>query len=129
MRILLTSLLILISSYSFSQNKQNEMNITGWWADSNSTNFTNGAMLISQLKNVVTIVHYVEFNGTSMVEEGKGTILKNKVQYKVIVSKSIPGWSVEGEHFLTLSNDGKTLRGIYKDNKGNVGPLVFKRVR
>ncbi|MNJ05382.1 hypothetical protein D3C73_1666620 [compost metagenome] len=64
-----------------------------------------------------------------MVEEGEGIINNHKVSYKVVVTRAIPGWALKGEHLLELSPDGSTLRGVFKDEQGNTGPLVFKRIR
>lgn len=123
-------LLFLFSSawnISFSQTTTCDLN--GLWTDSNSTAFKNGYIIYSQERSKITFSHYIEFNGNPMVEYGKGKIKGNKVEYKVKISKVIPGWATAGVHSLVLAPDGKTLRGIYKDSKGNSGPLVFKRVR
>lgn len=104
-------------------------NITGLWADSNSVNFQHCYVIFSQTDNKIKMAHYLEFKETPMVEEGEGTITGNKVSYKVVVTKAIPGWALKGEHLLELSADGTTLRGIFKDEQGNTGPLVLKKVR
>ncbi|MFL5729062.1 MAG: hypothetical protein ACJ75J_06185 [Cytophagaceae bacterium] len=120
--------LIFSSGFSFSQtNAYSDLN--GLWADSNSAAFSNAYIIFSQEGSSVTFSHYLEFKGIPMVEYGKGKISGNKVEYKVKVSKPIPGWARKGFHSLLLSADGKTLRGIYKDEKGNTGPLVFKKIR
>ena len=116
--------------YSYSNNHKTPatiapISITGLWADSNSAAFTNCHAIFSEKDGKVSFAHYLEFNGTGMVEEGKGTITGNKVQYDVIVTKAIPGWALAGTHILTLSDDGKKLSGIFKDAKGNTGPIVF----
>jgi hypothetical protein len=85
-------------------------------------------MIISQTGNKILVAHYLEFNGTPMVEEGKGKVSGRKASYKVKVTKAIPGWATSGEHFLELSPDGTALRGYYKDAKGNTGPIVFKKI-
>jgi hypothetical protein len=117
----------------FSKNVQHcpvpgYQSITGLWADSNSTAFTNCYAIFSEKDGNVTFAHYLEFNGMSQVEEGKGSVKGNQVQYEVTVTKVIPGWVTSGTHILTLSDDGKTLRGIYRSTAGE-GPLVFKRVK
>lgn len=103
--------------------------VNGIWADSNSAAFTNGYAIFSvDAHGKLAVTHYVEFNGTPMVEKGIGFCNKNMLSYDVFVTKAIPGWSLTGQHVLTLSEDGNTLRGYYKDSKGNQGPLVFKRL-
>jgi len=113
---------------SLAQSKEVHL-ANGIWADSNSTAFTNGYAIFSiDAHGKLAVTHYVEFNGTPMVEKGIGFCTHNTLSYDVFVTKAIPGWSLTGQHVLTLSEDGKTLRGYYKDSKGNTGPLVFKKL-
>lgn len=118
-------LLLLISFANFS----NAQDINGVWADSSSTSFGNCYAIFSIEKDSVFMTHYIEFNGQPFVEHGEGVIQNNELNYHVKVTKQIPGWTTTaGDHQLILSKDGQTLRGTYKDNVGNSGPLVFKRV-
>lgn len=120
--------LMLTQHLSFAQSKDNHP-VNGIWADSNSVAFTNGYAIFSvDTHGKLAVTHYVEFNGTPMVEKGIGFCTHNTLSYDVFVTKAIPGWSLTGQHTLTLSEDGNTLRGHYKDAKGNTGPLVFKRL-
>ncbi len=125
-------ILCLASSYSFAQAKENTTAVhkaNGIWADSNSTAFTNGYAIFSvDLHGKLTMAHYVEFNGTPMIEKGIGFCTHNTLSYDVFVTKAIPGWPTTGQHVLTLSENGNTLRGYYTDSKGKKGPLVFKRL-
>lgn len=74
------------------------------------------------------MTHYLEFQGHPFIEYGSGIVKGNQIQYTVYVTVQIPGWnSSKGQHILTISEDGKTLRGTYEDNAGNKGNLVFKR--
>ena len=119
---------ILCFQQAMSQTKPNVVN--GIWTDSNSTAFTHGyAIFAVDEHGKLAMTHYVEHNGVAMVEKGIGFCSHNTLNYDVIVTKAIPGWSMKGQHILTLSEDGNTLRGYYKDEKGNSGPLVFKRFR
>jgi len=114
-----------------AQSKENTAvhKANGIWADSNSAAFTNGYAIISvDAHGKLALTHYVEFNGTPMVEKGIGFCTHNTLSYDAFVTKAIPGWSTKGQHVLTLSEDGNTLRGYYKDSKGNTGALVFKRL-
>ncbi|MDB5256246.1 MAG: hypothetical protein JWM14_941 [Chitinophagaceae bacterium] len=120
--------LICFNHQAFSQVKPNTVN--GIWADSNSAAFTNGYAIFSVDEHgKLAMTHYVEFNGVAMVEKGIGFCSHGTLNYDAIVTQGIPGWSLKGQHVLTLSEDGNTLRGYYKDEKGNTGPLVFKRLR
>ncbi|MFN3404214.1 MAG: hypothetical protein ACK40G_08990 [Cytophagaceae bacterium] len=110
------------------QSPEVNSDINGLWADSNSASFNNCYVIFAQEGEDVNFSHYLEFNGVQMVEYGKGKIKGNSLEYNVSVSKAIPGWATSGTHILTLSEDKKTLRGIYKDSKGNSGPIVFKRI-
>ena len=120
--------LFTFSHQVFSQVKPNPVN--GIWVDSNSKAFSNGYAIFSvDEQGKLAMTHYVEFNGVGMVEKGMGFCSHGTLNYDAIVTKGIPGWSLKGQHVLTLSEDGNTLRGYYKDEKGNTGPLVFKRLR
>lgn len=116
------------SNQGFSQTKPNPVN--GIWVDSNSAAFTHAYAIFSvDEQGKLAMTHYLEYNGTPMVEKGIGFCSHGTLNYDAIVTKGIPGWSLKGQHVLTLSEDGNTLRGYYKDEKGNTGALVFKRLR
>ena len=101
----------------------------GVWADSSSASFTNATAVFSIQNDSVFMTHYVEFNGNPFVEHGEGIVKGKQLIYTVKVTVQVPGWSTtQGDHVLTISEDENTLRGTYKDNAGNTGPLVFKRV-
>jgi hypothetical protein len=125
-------LLTLLNSNSYSQTKDDSPKvnpINGIWADSNSAAFSNGYAIFSvDGHGKLVVTHYVEFNGVPMVEKGIGFCHENTISYDVFVTKAIPGWSTTGQHVLSVSADGNTLRGHYIDSKGNKGPLVFKRL-
>ena len=101
--------------------------LSGLWKDSNRT-LNNAYAIFSVEGSQLEMMHYLESGGKAMVEKGRGKLIGRRLDYFVVVTKQIPGWAMTGEHFLTLSNDGRTLRGAYEDEKGNVGPLVFKKV-
>lgn len=123
MKQVLSTLIILLSLNTFAQD------FNGVWADSSSASFTKATAVFSVKNDSVFMTHYVEFNGHPFVEHGQGVVKGNKLQYTVHVTVQVPGWSTtQGEHNLEISKDGNTLRGTYKDNSGNTGPLVFKRV-
>lgn len=104
-------------------------NISGLWADVNSGNFKNCYVIIAQDGNKIIMNHYLEFKGTKMVEYGIGEIKDTSVTYDVVVTKAIPGWATKGKHFLTLNKQGDTLRGIYEDEQGKNGPIVFAKLK
>ncbi|MFT6746281.1 MAG: hypothetical protein ACJAZ2_000620 [Glaciecola sp.] len=111
----------IFSTNCFSQD------INGLWEDSTGVSFTNCNVIFAVKNDSVFMTHYIEFNGASFVEYGSGMITKDSVNYNVIVTKGIPGWSTAGVHNLKIFDNGNTLRGCYHDNIGNTGPLVFKR--
>jgi hypothetical protein len=123
-------LLMFIAPNFFTYAQNNPVHgVNGIWADSNTTDFTNGYAIFSvDTKGKIAVTHYVEYKGKAMIEKGFGTCTNNTLTYNVMVTKAIPGWATRGKHVLTLSEDGKTLRGYYKDQDGNKGPLVFKRL-
>ncbi len=125
---MLKNLFILFSVISLAANAQDTINLNGVWRDSSGASFSNCNAIITQVGNKITFSHYLEFNGQPFMEFGTGALKNRTIKYKVKVTKEISGWATSGVHQLTLDVDGKTLRGTYKDNKGNVGPMVFKRV-
>jgi len=126
MKSLLTLLFgLFLSTSLLSKDIANDIN--GLWEDSTGNSFTNCHAIFSVKNDSVFMTHYLEFNGTPFVEHGGGIISNDSLIYSVIVTKGIPGWSTAGVHRLKISNKGNTLRGTYHDNKGNTGPIVFKR--
>tara|TARA_B100000674_G_scaffold129521_1_gene99776 strand:- start:7927 stop:8313 length:387 start_codon:yes stop_codon:yes gene_type:complete len=122
MKKLLSGLIIAFPFFTFSQN------FNGVWTDSSSTDFSNCTAVFSVKKDSVFMTHYLEFKGNPFVEYGAGIVNGNQIQYTVYVTVQVPGWnSKKGYHILTVSEDGKTLRGTYEDDSGNKGNLVFKR--
>tara|TARA_Y100000589_G_scaffold228213_1_gene215666 strand:+ start:277 stop:669 length:393 start_codon:yes stop_codon:yes gene_type:complete len=118
-------LLYLVSAFPFFTFSQN---FNGVWADSSNINFSNCTAIFSVKKDSVFMTHYLEYKGSPFVEHGAGIVEGNKIKYRVNVSVQVPGWTTtKGFHTLTISEDGKTLRGTYEDNSGNKGNLVFKR--
>ena len=122
------NLIILFFFAALSVNAQDTINLNGVCRDSSGTSFANCYAIITQKGSKITFSHYIEFNGQPFVEFGQGSLKRRTIKYKVKVTKQIPGWATTGEHELTLSADGKTLRGFYHDGKGNTGPMVLKRV-
>jgi hypothetical protein len=110
-----------------AESKANTANLNGLWRDVAGPTFANCYLIISQDGTQARMTHYLEFNGTPMVEFGEGTVTGNKVHFKVKITQQIPGWATTGEHDLELSDDGNSLQGTFKDGKGNKGPLLFKR--
>ena len=125
---MLKNLIILFFFGTLTVNAQDTINLNGVWRDSSGTAFSNCYAIITQKGNKITFSHYIEFNGQPFVEFGQGTLKKRTIKYKVKVTKEIPGWATTGLHELTLSADGKTLRGTYYVNKENTGPMVLKRI-
>ena len=117
-------LVLLLVGTSLSQSNSN---VSGVWSDCQGEAFSNCTAVFSQKGDSIFVTHYIEWNGQPMVEHGWGTRQGNVLTYHVWVTVQIPGWSTQGDHYLTLSEDGNTLEGVYKDNKGNSGPLKFER--
>tara|TARA_B100001173_G_scaffold311601_1_gene329405 strand:- start:3666 stop:4046 length:381 start_codon:yes stop_codon:yes gene_type:complete len=122
MKTLLYTFFISLPIFTFSQD------FSGVWADSSNVNFSNCTAIFSVKKDSVFMTHYLEFKGNPFIEYGYGIVAGNKIKYEVYVTLQVPGWkATKGNHILTLSEDGTTLRGTYEDNLGNKGNLVFKR--
>ncbi|MDF3035992.1 MAG: hypothetical protein K0S28_1266 [Paucimonas sp.] len=103
--------------------------VNGLWNDAAGPAFSNAYLILAQEGREVRMAHYLEFNGTPMVEHGQGFIDDGNVVLQVRVSKPIPGWATAGTHTLKLSDDGVSLKGEYLDSRGNKGPLEFRRAR
>jgi hypothetical protein len=119
-------LILFFSNLTYSQNKK--VDINGVWADINS-GVENAVVIISEQNGKVIFSHYLEWKGQKFVESGNGKRTGNTIEYTVDVTLPIVGWATQGTHTLTLSEDGNTLEGTYKDNKKREGPISFKRVR
>jgi hypothetical protein len=123
-------LLVLFSNFGFSQKKESSKNrdINGIWEDINP-GVQNAVAIISEQNGKITFSHYLEWKGQKFVESGNGTRNGNTLIYTVDVTLPIEGWATKGTHTLTLSEDGNTLQGTFKDNKKREGPIAFKRIR
>jgi hypothetical protein len=119
-------LILFFSNLSYSQNKKADIN--GVWMDINS-GVENAVAIISEQNGKIIFSHYLEWKGQKFVESGIGKRTGNTIEYMVDVTLPIEGWATQGTHTLTLSEDGNTLEGTYKDNKKREGLIAFKRVR
>lgn len=119
-------LALFFSNLSFSQNKK--LDINGVWSDINS-GVENAVAIISEQNGKIIFSHYLEWKGQKFVESGIGKRTENTIEYTVDVTLPIEGWATQGTHTLTLSEDGNTLEGTYKDNKKREGSIAFKRMR
>lgn len=127
---LLLTLVLSFNLYAEKNDSTMVSDISGIWADSACTgNFSECELTIAQRGNDLHMMHTLKFKKQFFMEEGDGKIDSNHVQWDVLVTRQIPGWATAGTHFLSLSKDKKTLRGHYEDNKGNKGPIVFKRTQ
>jgi hypothetical protein len=104
-----------------------QIDVNGIWKDSAGTSFDKGTMIIAQKGDSIILTHYLEFNGQPFTEYGVGKIKGDSLIYHLTVTLPIPGWSLTGVHKLKLSKHGNKLIGIYIDDKGNSGRLVFTR--
>jgi hypothetical protein len=102
-------------------------NLSGLWQSAESDHAKNDYLIIAQEDNAIFVSHYLEWKGQPLIEHGSGLRDGDTIHYAVRVSRGIPGWAVAGTHHLTLSPDGKTLSGHFKDNRGNTGPIKFTR--
>lgn len=120
------SLLFFVSCNNCSNTCMPSRNIDGWWSDSASESFTNCYASFQQVGDSIHMMHFIEFNRQAFFETGKGVVKGDSLIYDVIVHHGIDGWSTAGTHRLHIKNDS-LLEGTYSDNKGNKGPIVFKK--
>jgi hypothetical protein len=116
---------ILITQFVFSQTK---IAIDGVWKDDNSGVKNAVAIFSEQEDNQIVFAHYLEWKGQKFVESGVGIRDGNTITYTVKVTVPIEGWATEGIHILTISEDGKSLKGTYSDNKNRHGEIAFVKV-
>lgn len=117
---------LLLTSIGFSQKK---VSIDGVWEDDNSGVKNTVAIFSEQENNQIVFTHYLEWKGQKFVESGIGVRDGNTITCTVKVTTQIEGWATEGVHVLILSEDGKSLRGNYSDNKDRHGEIAFKKVK
>lgn len=119
--------------FGFScQNQKNKQTIpasfNGVWEDVNNDDFKNCYAVYSEVGDSIHMAHYIEFKGQPFFETGSGIIKGDSIIYHVDVIKPIPAWGPDGgTHYLKLSEDKNTLKGIFITDGGHKGPLVFKR--
>lgn len=123
----LVLVITLFCGMASNSHAQEVVLLDGLWGDVNTTDFTNGTMIIAQDGNTIYVSHYVEYKGVAMVEYGIGTRSGDVLDYEVNVTRPIPGWVEKGHHTLTLSEDGQRLEGHYQSIAGK-GPLLFERL-
>lgn len=103
----------------------NAQTINGVYADSSDGALKNCYAIFSQEEDTIRMTHYLEFEGASFVEHGQGIVKGDSLIYAVTVTLNGPDWPTQGVHRLRIEQGGEVLRGIYRDSKGNSGPLVF----
>ncbi len=123
-------IIAIVYSCIANENSSAKLDINGVWEDSSAnTDFQNGVMILSEQEGKIVVAHYLEWKGNRFVENGIGKRTGDSITYETNVTLGIQGWSTKGFHELKLSEDGKILRGIYKDNLSKSGPIVFKKKR
>ena len=118
--------LLLFSCSDCGTTCSKPITLNGWWSDSASASFSNCYASFQLVGDSVFMTHYIEFNNQPFFETGKGIVKGDSLIYNVIVRHGIEGWSTAGTHCLAIKNDS-LLEGSYSDNKGNKGPLVFRK--
>ena len=133
-KISIVTLVFSILFFGFScQNQKSKQAISlpsfnGVWEDVNTDDFKNCYAVYSEVGDSIHIAHYIEFKGQSFFETGSGIIKGDSIIYHVDVIKPIPAWGPDGgTHYLKLSEDKNTLKGIFITDGGHKGSLVFKR--
>lgn len=105
-------------------------NFSGIWEDKNPDT-VNSQYIYSQFGNKVLAAGYFEFKGVPCVWSGSGTLKGNVVEHTVDYSKRHPhpSWKgADGRFVLTLSPDGRVLKGTWYNNNGDSGEkIIVKR--
>ena len=128
--VILFSLSFLTLSFSCQKQKQNLplTSFNGIWEDVNNADFKNCYVVYSEIGDRIHMGHYIEFKSQPFFETGSGIIKGDSIIYHVDVIHPIPEWGSDGgTHFLKLSEDKNTLKGIFITDGGHKGPLIFKR--
>ena len=103
--------------------------ISGLWKEVSTPKHENSYVVFSQDAGMLFVTCYWEFEGTPIVWHGVGSAWGNQVEYAYKSTRIRSGWDPIGKHELTLSADGKTLSGTWKNTRGESGPLKFIRIK
>lgn len=125
----LSFLLIGLSCQNPNKNQSiKESGFSGIWNDSINVDFKNCYAVYSEIGDSIHMGHYIEFKGEPFFESGSGIIKGDSIIYHVDVIRPIPAWGPDGgTHYLKLSEDKNTLKGVFITDGGHKGPLIFKR--
>lgn len=124
--VLLTLSIILV--FSCKNGVKELTSFNGIWSDCNDANFDNCYAVFSQSGDSIHMGHYIEFKGQPFFESGSGIVKGDSIIYHVDVIRPIPAWGPDGgTHYLKLSEDKNSLKGVFITDSGHKGPLVFRR--
>jgi len=101
--------------------------ISGLWEEVSTPEHKSSVVIFSQEGETIHVASYWEFRGQKVVWHGKGTRKGNLVKYSYSTTRGPSKWEPYGVHDLTLSKDGKTMTGTWKNQKKQSGPLKFIR--
>jgi hypothetical protein len=103
--------------------------ISGLWKEVSTPKHENSYVVFSQDAGLLFVTCYWEFEGTPIVWHGVGSAWGNQVEYAYKSTKIRSGWDPVGKQEMTLSPDGKTLTGTWKNTRGESGPLKFIKIK
>jgi hypothetical protein len=103
--------------------------ISGLWKEVSTPKHENSYVVFSQDAGMLFVARYWEFEGTSIVWHGIELVWGNQVEYAYKSTRIRSGWDPIGKHEMTLSSDGKTLTGTWKNSRGESGPLKFIKIK
>lgn len=86
---------------------------------------------IQQDGNRVHVEGRMVINGTEVLWEARGTIRGREMDTDLVYTQPYPGWgnAGDGKWVMTLSEDGQTLRGWYRNRAGQTGESHYVRAR
>jgi hypothetical protein len=84
---------------------------------------------IRQSGNRVDVTGRMVYNNTEVLWKATGTIQGRTIDTELVYTKPYPAWgnAGDGKWVMTLSADGRTLKGWYRNRNGQVGDSHYVR--
>ena len=102
-----------------------------WVVGTEDPALTEVTCVIHQDGNRVYVEGRMVYNRTEVLWEARGTIRGREMDTDLVYTKPYPAWgnAGDGKWVMTLSEDGQTLRGWYRNRLGQTGESHYVRSR
>lgn len=85
-------------------------------------------IILSQHRDLVYGAAHARWNSASAVWHGRGQLRGKRLQLQILYTLNPNQWAPKVTLDLLLSDDGRALVGIWRNKKGESGPLRFEKV-